>query len=261
MMGRVRDAMADAAETLRRAFAGLAVVELVPEPFEARGHGFAALAVEGRSGFEPPVSAGRGMRLLREAVEGKGLSPFQAVLRAEPGWAAWGAEAEVVRMEPLEAGRAARMVVPPLPRRAEVKGRPEPPFRASARRLADPVVPPGSRQLDPALEGGTAAQGMEAMLSLAVPIQSENIQHLPKGVWMRYSLQLVRGTGENVRNLEVLGLFRIPRKGVADLRHDPRHGRLLLRLEAAAVKAARAPFILARRRDDGGLLSCYVEDP
>ena len=78
---------------------------------------------------------------------------------------------------------------------------------------------------------------------------------------MRYSLQLVRGTGENVRNLEVLGLFRIPSKGVADLRHDPGQGRILVRLEASAVRASRAPFILARRKDDGSLVSCYVEDP
>ena len=78
---------------------------------------------------------------------------------------------------------------------------------------------------------------------------------------MRYSLQLVRGTGENVRNLEVLGLFQIPSKGVVDLRHDPRQGRLLIQLESSAIKAPRAPFILARRRDDGALVSCFVEDP
>jgi hypothetical protein len=78
---------------------------------------------------------------------------------------------------------------------------------------------------------------------------------------MRYSLQLVRGTGENVRNLEVLGLFRLPRKGVSDLRHDAKQGRILVRLESSAVRAPRAPFILARRKDDGSLLSCFVEDP
>ena len=99
------------------------------------------------------------------------------------------------------------------------------------------------------------------MLSLAVPIRAEDIQHLPKGMWMRYSLQLVRGTGENVRNLEVLGLFRLPRKGVADLRHDPSQSRILVRLESSAIRSPRAPFILARRKDDGSLLSCFVEEP
>jgi hypothetical protein len=76
---------------------------------------------------------------------------------------------------------------------------------------------------------------------------------------MRYSLELVRATGENVRNLEVLGLFRLPRKGVTDLRHDPKTASILVRLEPAALKAPRAPFILARRKDDGALVSCFVE--
>jgi hypothetical protein len=117
------------------------------------------------------------------------------------------------------------------------------------------------RRAEATLASGRSEAGLETMLSLAVPIQAEDTQHLPKGIWMRYSLQLVRGTGENVRNLEVLGLFRIPRKGVADLRHDPKQGRILLRLESAALRAPRAPFILARRKDDGGLVSCFVEDP
>jgi hypothetical protein len=115
--------------------------------------------------------------------------------------------------------------------------------------------------MEPGLGRAATGPGLELMLSLPVPIRAEDIQHLPKGLWMRYSLQLVRGTGENVRNLEVLGLFRIPRKGVTDLRHDPGLGRILVRLEAAAVRAPRAPFILARRKDDGSILSCFVEDP
>jgi hypothetical protein len=102
---------------------------------------------------------------------------------------------------------------------------------------------------------------LDTILSLPIPLRAEDIQRLPKGLWMRYSLQLVRGTGENVRNLEVLGLFRIPRKGVTDLRHEPGLSRILIRLEAAAVRAPRAPFILARRKDDGSLLSCFVEEP
>jgi hypothetical protein len=48
---------------------------------------------------------------------------------------------------------------------------------------------------------------------------------------------------------------------VADLRHDARRGRILVRLESEAAKAPRVPFILARRKDDGALLSCYLEEP
>jgi hypothetical protein len=261
MFGRVKDAMADAAETLRRAFAGLKVVEVVPEPFHPLGHGVAALGAEPRAGLERPAAACREMRLLREAVEGRALKPFHAELRDESAWARWGAEAAVVRMPPLETGRASRVAVPPLPRLAKVMGRVEPPSRPSARRVSDPLLAPGTRWLDPALGLAAAKPGLEAMLSLAVPFLGEDIHGLPKGLWMRYSLQLVRGTGVNVRNLEVLGLFRIPRKGVADLRHDPRQGRIFVRLEPAAIKAPRVPFILARRKDDGAMVSCFVEDP
>jgi hypothetical protein len=261
MFNRVKDAMADAAETLRRAFTGLQVLEATPEPFLLQCQGAGYLAAEPRAGLEPPTTTCRGMRLLREAVEDRALQPFHAELHAESGWAQWGAEAEIVRMAPLEGGQIARVAVPPLPRKATVLGRLEPPARPISRRLSEPVPQPLARRLDPVLDGGTAESGLEAMLSLAVPIRGEDIQRLPKGMWMRYSLQLVRGTGENVRNLEVLGLFRIPRKGVADLRHDPSLGRILVRLESSAIKAPRAPFILARRKDDGSLLSCFVEDP
>lgn len=261
MFGRVKDAMADAAETLRRAFAGLKVVGVAPESFLPRCHGAATLAAEPRAGLDPPVTACQGMRLLREAVEGRALQPFQAQLQAEAGWARWGAGAQVLRMTTLEGGQAARVAVPPLPRRATPRGRVDPPLRPLARQLSEPLPQPGARRIDPGLGRGAVVAGLDTMLSLAVPIRGENIQHLPKGLWMRYSLQLVRGTGENVRNLEVLGLFRIPRKGVADLRHDPALGRILVRLEASAIRSPRVPFILARRKDDGALLSCFVEDP
>ena len=141
MFGRVKDAMADAAETLRRAFAGLKVLEAAPEPFLPRCHGTGVLAAEPRAGLEPPCHGLREMRLLREAVEGRALEPFCAVIQAESGWARWGAEAEVVRMTPLEGGRAARVAVPPLPRKAQVLGRVEPPVPSAP---APPVGTPGA---------------------------------------------------------------------------------------------------------------------
>ena len=260
MFGRMKDAMTDAAETLRRAFAGLTVVEVVPEPFAFACHGAASLAAETREGLQPPVTGCAEMRLLRNAVEGKALAPLRAELRAEAGWARWGAEAEVVRMTPLAGGQVARLAVPPLPRKAQVLGRLEPPARPLPRRLSEPLPKPDVRRMAPGLCLVEAQAGLDVMLAIAVPIRGEDIQHLPKGMWMRYSLQLVRGTGENVRNLEVIGLFRLPRKGVADLRHDPGQSRILVRLEASALRSPRAPFILARRKDDGSLLSCFVED-
>jgi hypothetical protein len=253
--------MTDAAETLRRAFAGLKVGELAPEPFVLACQGTAILAAAPQAGLKPPVAICTGMQVLREAVAGRALEPFHAQLSAESGWASWGAEAEVVRMTPLGGGQTTRVAVPPLPRKARALGRLEPLDRPPAHRLSETLPQPGVRRLETALGRRQAEAGLEAMLSLAVPIRGEAIQHLPKGVWMRYSLQLVRGTGENVRNLEVLGLFRIPRKGVKDLSHDASLGRILVRLDSSAVRSPRVPFILARRKDDGSLLSCFVEDP
>lgn len=261
MLGRVREAVADAAETLRRAFSDLAVTEVVPEPFRLCSHGSAGLGATACPGLEAPQAAARTPILLREAVEGRALEPFQAVLQAEAGWDRWGAEATVVQMTPLEAGRAARMAVPALPRKAQTLGRVEAPLAPGVRRWAEPLLRPGIRRLPLTIERGGALPGLGVLFRLPQPVQGVDIQRLPKGLWMRYSLQLVRGTGENVRNLEVIGLFRIPRKGVADLRHDPRLGRILLHLEPAAATAPRAPFILAKRKDDGALVSCFVEDP
>lgn len=261
MLGRMKEAVSDAAETLRRSFAALKVIEVSPEPFTLHSHGSAGLGAIPRAGLEPPRAESRDLPLLWNAAETRALEPFRASLKDESAWARWGAEATVLRMAPLEPGRAARVAVPPLPRQAVVAGRVDPPAPPAARQLSEPLVRPGTRRLNPALEGGTPRQGLSVAFAFPVPIQGEDIQRLSKGLWMRYSLQLVRGTGENVRNLEVLGLFRIPRKGVADLKHDPGLGRILVQLEPAAASAPRAPFILARRKDDGVLVSCFVEDP
>lgn len=261
MLGRVKEAVSDAAETLRRAFSGLAVVEAPPEPFRPHSHGAAGFGAAARSGFEALPAAPREMPLLRNAGQSHALEPFRGELQMEEGWARWAAGARVLRMMPLEPGRAAQVAVPALPRRPAVAGQVEAPRRPAARRVHEPLGRPGAGRLDPALPGGTARPGLAAMLTLPVPVQGQDVQRLPKGLWMRYSLQLIRATGENVRNLEVLGLFQVPRKGVASLAHDARRRRIYLRLEAAAVSAPRGPFVLARRRDDGTIVSAFVEDP
>jgi hypothetical protein len=261
MLGKVRDAVADAAETLRRVFSDPPVREARAGSFAVRAHAGAAPAATLLPGLEPLAARALPMPLLAEAAHLRELGPFAVQLRVEEGWARWGAEATVIRMAPLNSGGAQRVAVPSLPARTPVRGGVDPVARPAARRAAEPLPSPGARRVDPALPVGGSRPGLEAMLRLAVPIQGEDIQRLPKGLWMRYSLQMVRATGENVRNLEVLGLYHLPRKGVADLRHDARRGRILVRLESEAAKAPRIPFILARRKDDGALLSCYLEEP
>ena len=284
MFGKVREVMADAAETLRRAYSGLAVVDVAPERFRARGHGSPLLDIQPRAGLESLGASALASRLLGDQpVPIRQMEVPRAVLHAESGWASWDAGAEVVRMAPLAARLSQPLALPTLPERVPVHGGVEALGRpvarrlthalpgTSIRRLAEPLTRPATRTLDPGLpapatrtadsrlQAPAVRRSLEAALAFPVPIQAEDIQHLAKGLWMRYSLQLVRGTGENVRNLEVLGLFRIPRKGVAELHHDPRQGRILVRFEPTAVGAPRIPFILARRKDDGALVSCFVE--
>lgn len=83
---------------------------------------------------------------------------------------------------------------------------------------------------------------------------------LPKALMMRYNLQLVRATGENIRNLELVGVFRIPSKGTEQVHHDPATGRLMVTLGPAAAGARLAPFVLARRKSDASIVCCFVEE-
>jgi len=71
---------------------------------------------------------------------------------------------------------------------------------------------------------------------------------------------VVRATGENIRNLDVIGLYRIPVVGTRQLNHDPATGRLLVTLGPEANGAKRALFILARRKTDASIVFCFVEE-
>ena len=271
MLRKVRSAVADAAETLRRAFAGLGVKELPLDPFQPRDHGLPAFAPVTGGGLPECQATGRTEPLLGAPVRCGAMALPVARLHAEAGWGERGAHARVVDMPTLEAAGTVGLAVPTLPRslptRSQLEGLPG----ARTRVLGHTLPRPGVRHQAPALPGtrgrrlearlarSQVLQGLDLALALPVPFQALDIQRLAKGLWMRYSLQLVRSTGQNVRNLEVLGLFYLPRKGVAELHHDPRRGRLLVQLSLAALGSPKAPFILARRRDDGSLVTCFVE--
>jgi hypothetical protein len=120
--------------------------------------------------------------------------------------------------------------------------------------------PPGARRWVPELAAPRTFRGLDRVLELPVAVTGEDLGKVSKALWMRYTLQLVRATGENIRNLEVIGLYRIPVKGTRQLHHDPATGRLLVTLGPEASGAARAPFILARRRNDASIVFCFVEE-
>ena len=153
MLGRVKDAMADAAETLRRVFSDPEVREVRAGAFRIQSRAAAAPAATPRPGLDPLTAGLRTMPPLEQVVQEHGMEFLRADLRAEAGWARWGAEATVLRMAPLVPGLAARVAIPPLPRRAEARGRIEPVPRPAVRRAWDPLLRPGTRRVDPALPG------------------------------------------------------------------------------------------------------------
>lgn len=247
------------AEAIRRLFGSPKVGRLVPPALEAAGRGLplfrpAVVPVPWRmeaacasADFFPESSA----RL--EALE-----PLCARLQVEDAWSRWAAGANVLGMDvfsqEVRLHRDLAALQPPSVRRLE----PPRSMPVSCRTLREPLRMP--RLVNPG--AGTfstrAYRDLRAALRRPVVFRSENVQSLPKALWMRYSLALVRATGENVRNLEVIGLWRLPRQGVSALRPES-SGRLVVQLAPAAAGSPRAAFMVARRRDDNSLVSAFVE--
>ncbi len=258
--GRLREAMADVAETLRRVFRDPPTHALDPAlappvsrtvPFPRTQARAGALAFAPATGEVPVLAAG---------LPGAVAFRWDGVLREEPGLAQWDAGARVCDLPLFRAGSAARLEVPPLPRVPAV--RTEAPARYGTRSRggleAFPSLP--TRQASCSLAAPRARRGLEAVLALPVAFQGEDIPSLSKALWMRYTLKLVKETGQNIRNLDVLGLYRIPAKGVRQVHHQAATGRLLVALGPEAEGSTLAPFVLARRKDDGSMVCCYVEE-
>ena len=256
---RLKAAMADMAETIRRVFQAPSTVsaELAfRSPGCTQVPPMAVLAVTPASRFEPVLQHER--PIPASTVVALSLA-WTATVKGEPGWATWATGAIVCELPLLRAGGCQRLAVPALPRRGTVRRMALEPLTARAGRAWDPVPAPlvrGLRQhwLAPKVHGA-----LEQMLTLPVAVVGEDLQKLSKALWMRYTLQLVRSTGQNIRNLEVLGLYLIPVKGTRQVRHDSGTGRLLVTLGPEAASARRAPFILARQKDDHSIVCCFVE--
>jgi hypothetical protein len=160
----------------------------------------------------------------------------------------------------FQAEKCARLEVPPLPRRPRVREERPEEFRTRSRPGLEPFPPPRSASQPCALAPPRSFQALEHALAQPVAFTGEDIPKLSKTLWMRYTLKLVRETGENIRNLEVLGLYRIPTRGTRQINHQAATGRLLVALGPEAVGAPRAPFLLARKKDDDAIVCCFVED-
>jgi len=258
--GKFRDAVSDLTETLRRVFQDPPSHALDPGRLMVRSEGVPTLQVE--SPFQAFQLVAEPLQAPLDLRAGVAQEPmvFQGRIQAETGWAQWAAGANVCEMTRFSIGAHRRVEVPPLPRRPRC-GRMEPEaFRTVSRGYREGLASPAVRGGSPELAQAVVRGGLEVAMSLPIAIQGQDVQELPRVQWMRYSLQLVKATGENIRNLDVLGLYRIPSKGVASMRHDAKTGRLLLELDREAAGASRLPFLLARRKDDRTLVSCFLEE-
>jgi len=259
-MIRFKEAFTDMAETLRRVFQdplAHAVILGLSEPSRGTVELLESKAFEAPYRFQPVPKAAERLPDPRLVVESM---PFQPRLRAEDSWERWASGAVVCEMPVFRSGGCARVGVPPLPRSASIRRVEAVSFRASARAYREWVADPEVRGGCPSVGVPGTRQALNLALGLPISVLGQSFQQLPKALGMRYTLQLVKASGENIRNLEILGVYLIPQQGVRSLKHDPRTGRVLLELGPEASRSSRAPFILARKKDDRSFVSCFVED-
>lgn len=257
--GRLREAVSDVAETLRRLFSEVPVRSLALGLGAPAGGRVLALAAEARTpALSPEARALRADLAFPSAVACPVLA-LEAALQREDGWDRWAAGAAVLEMPVFSLEGQRRLEVPPLPRRTDTRRLAVEPFRVTLRAHREPLRSPWVRAEAVRLPGLAVRRDLDRVLGLPVAVQGEDLQRLPKALWMRYTLQLVKATGENIRNLDVVGLYRVPSRGVRGLRHEGAGGRLLLELDREASGAPRVPMLLARRKEDRSLLTCFLE--
>jgi hypothetical protein len=254
----IRKVLGEAADALRRLFGAPVVRSLAAPVPSAIGHGGPLLRADARGQLDPLVIHPESLPLFTGAAGTATLEPFSTELCVEEGWARWSTEARVQIPSLFPPGGAAGGSVPSLPQ-GRAQRLPVPAVAQPAVRMAPPAVgkPRAFRipiqGFDLELE-----KGLGPVMRKPFSFPSQNVLKLPKSLWMRYSLALVKATGENVRNLEVLGLWQLPRKGVSGLRPDA-EGRLWVQLSPEASGAPRAAFMVARKKDDQSLISAFVE--
>lgn len=259
VLGRLRETVSDAAETIRRAF----------QDAPSRG---VSLALDARSASAELAVAVTSAAPLPDLMARPGpealLSPpkvlstataWTARLQQEAAWERWAAGARVTASPVFHPERTARLEIPALPRKAAVRSAAAEPFRCAARRTFSPLRVPGTRGPGLAVSAVRVVRDLDLAMGLPVALPGQDPRSLPKGLWMRYTIQLVKETGENIRNLDVLGIYWLPHAGVTEMRHDAATGRLRVRLTREACHARRGPFLLARRKEDRTLVSCFLE--
>ena len=257
---RLRDAMSDLAETIRRVFQAPAS-HPVPLALNVRFPGpVSLLGASVGQPFSPCAASPRQEGLLGAGPALAAALGFSANVCGEPGWAAWETGARICALPLFRPEKTARLEVPALPRRVATRQEPVGAMATRARDGWSGFAPPAARRGWQPMDPPRSFRALEQVLGLPVAVAGEDLAKVSKALWMRYTLQLVRATGENIRNLDVIGLYRIPAKGTRELHHDPATGRLMVTLGPEASGARRSLFILARRKNDASIVFSFVEE-
>lgn len=256
-LGRIGSAVSDLAETLKRVFQAPPSRDVEMRLPEPKADEVAVLACDGRSAEFQLASSLQSAVLSFPSGATEEPMIFSASIQAEEAWTQWTAGAQVCEMQVFQAGECARLEVPSLPRKASVRRGELPALRSASRGWREHIQAPPTRRGDPSFAPPGVRAGLRVVLGMPVAIPPLEMN---RALIMRYTLQLVRSSGENIRNLEVLGLYRIPTRGVKSLRHDAKTGRVLLELGSEASGVRREPFILARRKSDLSFVSSFVEE-
>jgi hypothetical protein len=114
--------------------------------------------------------------------------------------------------------------------------------------------------VNPTIESPACITSLGTIFERPIRVRSENIDKIPKPLWMRYTFHLLKETGENIRNLEIIGLFSIPKKGVQSLRHDHSTGSLMVTVDQDAQNSDYYKLMLARNKNNSEVVSCILED-
>jgi hypothetical protein len=260
MLSRLGEAVKDAAETLRRAFQDHPVhgvaLNLPSHPRDA----FEGLSAPVRSGLEALAATPGGLGTLPTATLREGSPRLEARLQVEAAFGNWSSGAKLAEMPVFRAERCARLEVPALPKAPKVSAFAAGAFPTGIRKGLEALQSPTARGLPLSLGEVGSRRGLDLALRLPLAVEGLDLREAPRALQMRYGMLAVKATGENVRNLELLGRYLIPRKGVRELRHDARTGRLLVLLGPEAAGARKDPLLLARRKDDQSLLTTFLEE-
>lgn len=103
-------------------------------------------------------------------------------------------------------------------------------------------------------------KSLERALLVPIHVKSEDLEGISRALLMRYGLQLVKETGENIKNLEIIGLYKIPKKGLKSVKHDAASGTLKIIAGADAQNSQNCIVLVARKKSNSAIVSCMLDD-